>query len=138
MRYESGMDTLTARVALPLARSRAVTAAEPTDEVVARELLRSEETLSILRRLGVEESQTLPLSFVFETGGPAADAELAFFLKREAGYEVTIEPEGVSGLTKPIEMSSETLDHWVRAMLRVGSWCGGCAFGGWTVAISRA
>jgi hypothetical protein len=138
MRYESGMDTLTARVALPITRPRVVRAVEPPDAVIARELRRSEETLSILRRLGVEETRTLPLSFVFETGGPAADAELAFFLKREAGYDVTVEADGVSGRTKPIEMSSETLDHWVRAMLRVGSWCGGCAFGGWTVAISRA
>jgi hypothetical protein len=132
------MDTVAARVALPVARPRNVTTVGQPDEVLARELRRNAETLAILRRLGVEESEMLPLSFVFESGGPDADAALALFLANEAGYEITVEPEGVSGRSKPIEMSSDKLDDWVGAMLRVGSWCGGCAFGGWTVAISRA
>ena len=138
MIYETGIDTATARVALPVARPRTVTAVEQPADVLDRELRRNEETLTILRRLGIEESRTLRLSFVFESGGAAADAELAAFLAGEAGYEVTVEPEGVSGRTKPIEMSSDALEHWVRAMLRAGYWCGGCAFSGWTVAISRA
>ena len=74
----------------------------------------------MLRRLGIEESETLPLSFVYETGGPEADGELAAYLATRPGYEVTIEPEGVSGRTSPVELSLE------------GS------FGGWTVTISRA
>lgn len=105
-------------------------------EIVARELRRNDETLAVLRQLGVAESEMLTLSFVFETGGAEPDRELAAFLN-EAGYDVVVEPEGVSGRTKPMEMSSVALEHWVRAMLRTGYSCGGCVFGGWTVAIRR-
>jgi hypothetical protein len=135
--YAEGVETVAARVALPVARPRAAVAVDQPDEVVARELRRNDETLAVLRRLGVGESETLRVSFVFETGGPQADRELAAFLANEAGYEVSVDPEGVSGRTKPIEMSSAALELWVRAMLRAGNWCGGCAFGGWTVAVCR-
>jgi hypothetical protein len=136
VRYEEA-DAVATRTVRPLARSKAVAAAEPQGEIVARELRRNDETLAILRRLGVAESEMLPLSFVFESGGAEADRELAAFLAGEAGYDVVVEPEGVSGRTKPIEMSADALEHWVRAMLRAGYWCGGCAFGGWTVALRR-
>jgi hypothetical protein len=135
VRYEEA-DAVAASPVRPLARSKAITALEPLSEIVARELRRNEETLAVLRRLGVAESEMLPLSFVFETGGAKPDRELAAFLN-EAGYDVVVEAEGVSGRTKPIEMSSGALEHWVRAMLRAGYWCGGCVFGGWTVAIRR-
>ena len=92
----------------------------------------------MLRRLGIEESEALPLSFVYETGGPEADGELAAYLATRPGYEVTIEPEGVSGRTSPVELSSEALELWVRGMLLAGRCCGDCSFGGWTVTISRA
>jgi hypothetical protein len=131
------METAAAMVALPVARPRAAVVVEQPDEVIARELRRNDETLAVLRRLGVGESELLPVSFVFESGGSEADRELAEFLASDAGYEVSVESEGVSGRTKPIEMSSGALELWVRAMVRAGSWCGGCAFGGWTVAVSR-
>jgi hypothetical protein len=131
------METAGAMVAVPVARPSAAAAVEQPDELVGRELRRNEETLAVLRRLGIGESDMLPLSFVFETGGAGADRELAEFLGSYAGYEVEVDAQGVSGRTKPIEMSSGALEHWVRAMLRAGNWCGGCVFGGWTVAISR-
>jgi hypothetical protein len=131
------METAAAVVVLPVARPKAAVGVEQPDEVVARELRRNEETLAVLRRLGVGETEMLPLSFVFETGGAEADKELAAFLAKDAGYEVWVDPEGVSGRTKPMEMTSGALELWVRAMIRTGSWCGGCAFGGWTVAVSR-
>jgi hypothetical protein len=131
------METAAVMVALPVARPRAAVEVEQPDEIVARELRRNEETLAVLRRLGVGESEMLPLSFVFETAGAEADHELAAFLAGDAGYEVSVDSEGVSGRTKPMEMSSGQLELWVRAMIRAGSWCGGCAFGGWTVVVSR-
>jgi hypothetical protein len=137
MRYETGTDTAIARVALPVARPSAVALIERPGEAIARELRRNEETLAVLRRLGVEESDRLPLSFAYETGGAEADRELAAFLADEAGYEVTIEAEGVSGRTTPVQLSSEGLEVWARGMLRAGDSCG-CAFAGWTATVSRS
>src|SRR5262249_43314105 len=132
-----------AAAALPLGRVRsgrelAAVWVDRPDEVLERELARNDATLAILRRLGVAETDELPLAFVFETGGPEADARLAAHLEAEAGYEVWIVQGGVSGRTEPVELSSEALEAWVRAMLGAGRRFGGCAFGGWTVALSRA
>src|SRR5262249_51206520 len=99
---------------------------------------RKDGTGGILGRLEVAETCELPLAFVFETGGPEADARLAAYLEAEAGYEVWIVQGGVSGRTEPVELSSEALEAWVRAMLGAGRRFGGCAFGGWAVALSRA
>ena len=111
--------------------------AKHPNEVLAKELERNEATLAVLRGLRVPETARLPLAFVFETAGPEADEALAAFLENEAGYDVTIEPDGVSGRTTPVELSSEALEVWIRRMLHAGYWHGGCAFGGWTVAVSR-
>jgi hypothetical protein len=108
---------------------------ERPEEALARELARNETNLAVLRRLGVSESTRLPLSFVYETAGPEADRLLADFLAGEAGYRVTIESEGVSGVTDPVELSRAGLEKWAGWMLRAGQLHGGCAFGGWTVAV---
>jgi hypothetical protein len=139
MSVKTGSDTVVAGVPLEWANARRHPArvAEATDDLLPREIERIEENLAVLRRLGVSESTELPVSFVYESAGPEADTELAAFLMGETDYRVTIEPEGVSGITTPIVMSVERLASWVSAMLRAGAMNGGCAFGGWTVAVCR-
>jgi hypothetical protein len=107
------------------------------DEVLAQELDRTARTWATLERLGVGEGTELALDFFYETAGPEADRELAEHLRSEPGYEVVIEPDGVSGRTQPMSLSAAVLDEWVATMLRSSREHGGCAFSGWTATVSR-
>ena len=123
-----------------LAHGAAATADSPRslpDEVLALELARNARTWAALERLGVGDGTELALDFFYETAGPEADRELAAYLRREPGYEVVIEPDGVSGRTKPMSLSLASLDEWVVTMLRSSREHGGCAFSGWTATVSR-
>jgi nucleotide-binding universal stress UspA family protein len=105
------------------------------DEVIAREIAQNAQTWDALASLGVCEGTELVLEFVYETAGPAADRVLAEFLGGE-GYEVEIEPVGVSGHTRPTPVSQAALDEWVTRMVLAGHEHGGCAFDGWTATLS--
>ena len=100
-------------------------------------LRRNAETWDTLERLGVRDGTELPLRFCFETGGREADENLAAFLRIEAGYEVSIDRDGVSGSTRPMALSLAAIDTWVARMLDVGYEYGGCMFAGWTATVSR-
>jgi len=104
-------------------------------EVIAREIAQNKQTWDALARLGVREGTELALEFVYETAGLAADRVLAEFLGGE-GYEVEIEPGGVSGQTMPMPVSPAALDDWVARMVLAGHEHGGCAFDGWTATLS--
>jgi hypothetical protein len=104
-------------------------------EVIARECVRNAETWDALVRLGVDEGTPLALEFVYETCGSDADGTLADFLRHEHGYEVEVEPGGVTGQTPPIPVSPAGLDVWVETMVLAGREHGGCAFGGWTATL---
>jgi nucleotide-binding universal stress UspA family protein len=106
------------------------------DEVIAREVAQNRETWAALQRLGVTEGAELRLEFVYESGGEAADRELAEYLRRETGYEVRVEPGGVTGATPPTVVDPQALDDWVARMVVAGHEHGGCAFDGWTATVS--
>jgi nucleotide-binding universal stress UspA family protein len=106
------------------------------DEVIARETAQNAKSWDVLARLGVREGTELALEFLFDTGGLAGDRELAAFLRSETGYEVTIEPGGVTGHTPPMPVSPTALDEWVTKMVLAGHEHGGCAFDGWTATLS--
>jgi nucleotide-binding universal stress UspA family protein len=106
------------------------------DEVIAREVAQNAQTWEALGRLGVREGTELTLEFVYETGGAAADRELAEFLRGEAGCEVEVESGGVRGKTKPTPVSPAALDEWVARMVFAGHEHGGCVFDGWTATVS--
>jgi nucleotide-binding universal stress UspA family protein len=106
------------------------------DEVIAREVAQNTQTWEALGRLGVREGTELTLEFVYETGGAAADRELAAFLRSQAGCEVEVESAGVSGKTGPMAVSPEALDEWVARMVFAGHEHGGCVFDGWTATVS--
>jgi nucleotide-binding universal stress UspA family protein len=106
------------------------------DEVIAREVAQNTQTWEALGRLGVRAGTELTLEFVYETGGPEADRELAEFLRGEAGCEVEVESGGVSGRTAPIPVSPAALDEWVARMVFAGHEHGGCIFDGWTATVS--
>ena len=105
------------------------------DDVLALEIAQNARTWATLGRLGVVEGTELALDFFYETGGPEADQELAAFLRSEAGYEVAVEPDGVTGRTRSMPVSAAALDAWVATMLRWSWEHGGCAFAGWTATV---
>ena len=106
------------------------------DEVIARETAKSARTWEALLRLGVVEGVELALEFGYESGGPAADRVLAEFLRRETGYKVEVDPEGITGWTPPIPVSPSSLDEWVTKMVLAGHDHGGSIFDGWTATLS--
>ena len=121
-----------------VARNRAAevsTVRRHPEELIGREIAQNAKSWAALVRLGVRNGTRLPLNFFYETGGPDADNELAEFLRRDAGYEVTIEPDGVSGRTPPMPLSSAALDAWVWTMLCASHMHGGAAFAGWTATV---
>jgi hypothetical protein len=107
------------------------------EELVVREFAQNANTWAALQRLGVCEGSKIALDFFFQTAGPDADCELAEFLMSVTGYQVVVEPDGVSGRTPPIAVSPIALDDWARAMLYAGFEHGRCLFAGWTATISR-
>lgn len=107
------------------------------DELIALEIAENARSWKALARLGVREGAELPLEFVYESGGPAADRVLAEFLRTDRRYEVEIAPEGITGWTLPMPLSPSALDEWVTQMVLAGREHGGCAFDGWTATISR-
>jgi hypothetical protein len=106
------------------------------DALIERERAQNARTWEALGRLGVSEGTELSLSFVYETGGARADRELAAFL-RSAGYEIAVEPDGVTGRTEPMALSLAAIDAWVKRMLHAGYEHGGALFAGWTATVSR-
>jgi nucleotide-binding universal stress UspA family protein len=120
------------------ARARAVARARVSDldEVLAREIAENARTWEALERLGVHEGAQLTLEFAYESGGPSSDRVLAEYLRDENGYEVEVDPEGITGWTPPLPVSPAALDQWVTRMVLAGREHGGCAFGGWTATIS--
>ena len=102
------------------------------DEVLARQSAENAETWEMLQRLGVSEGNELPLEFVYESGGPAADRVLAEFLRSEAGYRAEVDADGITGWTPPMALSPAALDGWTETMMREGHDHGGCVFAGWT------
>jgi nucleotide-binding universal stress UspA family protein len=106
------------------------------DEAIAREKRQNAVTWDALAGLGVREGAELGLEFAYESGGPAADRVLAEFLRNETGYEVEVEPQGVTGETPPMPVSPAALDEWVERMVRAGHSHGGCLFDGWTATLS--
>jgi hypothetical protein len=107
------------------------------EDVLAGELQQNARNWGVLTRLGVTAGTKLPLDFFFETAGPDGDAELAAYLRGEAGYDVVLEAGGLKGRTPPMVLSPEILDEWVLAMLQAGCDHGACAFAGWTATVSR-
>jgi hypothetical protein len=122
--------------AIEVTAARASAARERRDEALARELERNAATWAALELLGVREGAELPVHFCFESAGAEADRELADYLRNETGYEVEIEPAGVSGRRPAMPLSPAALDEWVATMLHVGAGHG-CAFAGWTVTVTR-
>ena len=120
------------RRALQTGGETAAASAWDPDEVLERELAQNSRSWAALRGLGVEEGAELPLRFCFDSAGPEADGALAEFFRREAGYHVVIEREGVSGRTAPMTLGQAALDAWVAAMVRAGHDHSGCPFSGWT------
>jgi hypothetical protein len=121
-------------------RSRVKTAAAASchpEKALVLEYAQNAKTWAALQRLGVQEGTEISLDFFFETAGPDADGELAEFLRSVGGYHVVVEPDGVSGRTRPMAMSAMALDAWVRAMLYAGLEHGRCLFAGWTATLSR-
>jgi hypothetical protein len=118
-----------------LGSARRAGSLQAIDDVLALEIAQNARTWATLGRLGVVEGTELALDFFYETGGPEADQELAAFLRSEAGYEVAVEPEGVTGRTPSMPVSAATLDAWVATMLRWSWEHGGCAFAGWTATV---
>jgi hypothetical protein len=90
-----------------------------------------------MQRLGIEEGAEVALDFFYETAGPESDAQLATYLRDEAGYAVMLEPGGIKGRTTPMPVSLALLDDWVLSMLQAGCDHGACAFAGWTATVSR-
>ncbi len=107
------------------------------EELLVREFAQNAKTWTALQRLGVQEGNEIALDFFFQTAGPDADRELAEFLGSVPGYRVVVEPDGVSGRTRPMAVSAMALDDWVRAMLYAGFEHGRCPFAGWTATLSR-
>ncbi len=105
-------------------------------ETLERELEQNSRTWASLCRLGVKEGAELPLRFCFNSAGLEADRALAEFLRDEAGYDVMIEKEGVSGSTSPMTLGPAALDAWVSAMVQAGHDHGGCLFSGWMATVS--
>jgi nucleotide-binding universal stress UspA family protein len=116
-------------------RRAAAAPAWSAEELIERERAQNVRTWEALCRLGVEQGRELPLEFVYETGGAAADRELAAYLRSETDYEVTLERGGVSGLSSPLALSLDALDGWVARMVLAGYEHGGCAFDGWTATL---
>ena len=105
------------------------------DEVIARERPQTAAAWQALTRLGVAPGTALALEFVYESGGMTGDRLLAEFLQSECGYEVKLEPEGVSGQTPAMALNPDVLDEWVGQMVVAGHGHGGCAFDGFTVTL---
>ena len=82
--------------------------------MLALELAQNARTWATLQRLGVGDGTELALDFFYET-----------------------EPDGVSGRTPPMPLSTAVRDEWVVTMLRSSREHGGCAFSGWTATVSR-
>jgi hypothetical protein len=120
-----------ARVGIP-----ARTSWHPED-LLERELAQNAKTWAALQRLGVGEGSEIPLDFFFQTAGPDADRKLAEYLRSLTDYQVVVEPDGVSGRTRPMPLSAIALDEWVRSMLYTGCEHGRCQFAGWTATLSR-
>ena len=116
---------------------RPVDACPHPDELIARERARNALTWASLARLGIAEGAELALDFFYETAGVDADRKLAAFLRCEAGYEVVIEADGVTGRTPPMPIGPTALDQWVESMLHAGYEHGKCAFSGWTATVVR-
>lgn len=116
--------------AVPVAYSR-----RHPDEVISAEIAQNAKSWAALSRLGVRDGDELPLVFYFETAGSRADRELARFLRREAGYKIVIEPDGLTGWTPPIALGRAALDDWVRKLLYASYAHGGCVFAGWTATV---
>ena len=128
------------KIAIPgiTARRKATPVACPYPEDVLRaELEQNAQTWELLRRLGIEEGAVLALDFFYETAGPEADAELAEYMRDEAGYHVVVEPCGLKGRTSPMTLGLAALDEWVLSMLQAGCDHGACAFAGWTATVAR-
>jgi len=106
------------------------------DQVLARQDAENAETWEMLQRLGIREGSELPLEFVYESGGPAADRVLAEFLRNESGYKAEVDADGITGWTPPIALSPAALDGWTETMVRAGHEHGGCVFSGWTAALA--
>ena len=123
-----------------VARARAIARARVSDldEVLAREVAENARTWEALERLGVRDGAELTLEFAYESGGPTSDRVLAEYLRDENGYEVEVDPEGITGWTPPFPVSPAVLDEWVTRMVLAGREHGGCAFGGWTATISAS
>ena len=107
------------------------------EDLLEREFAQNAKTWAALQRLGVHEGSELPLDFFFQTAGPDADRKLAEFLRSLAGYQIVVEPDGVSGRTRPMAVSAMALDDWVRVMLYTGFEHGRCLFAGWTATVVR-
>jgi hypothetical protein len=117
--------------AVPLTDSR-----RHPDEVISGEIAQNAKSWAALRRLGVRDGDELPLVFHFETAGAQADSDLAEFLRSEAGYEIVIERDGLTGWTPPIALGRAALDDWVRKLLYASYAHGGCVFAGWTATVA--
>jgi hypothetical protein len=107
------------------------------EELLGREFAQNAKTWAALQGLGVREGSEIAFDFFFQTAGPDADRQLAEFISSLTGYQVVVEPDGVSGHTPPMAVSPTALDDWVRAMLYAGFEHGRCQFAGWTTTLSR-
>ena len=106
------------------------------DELIERERAKSARTWEVLQRLGLDAGTEIALEFGYESGGPAADRVLAEFLRRETGYRVEVESDGITGWTAPILVSPSSVDEWVAKMVVAGHDHGGCRFNGWTATLA--
>ena len=106
--------------------------------LLAKQLVRNEETWSILVARGVSEATTLRLDFAYAAPDRASAQSLEAVLKELTDYDVRVESSGsllrkaysVVGSTQPTRVSHELLDQWVDWMVSAGlHW--NCEFDGW-------
>lgn len=111
-----------------------------TDEVhfrdlLARQLMMTEDMWPVLVREGLTEQTEVRLDFAYNARTKADADALASFLRVATDYDVsTVEDENgfvVEGTTRETTISPDILAQWVKWMVAAGYRCGRCEFDGW-------
>ncbi len=113
------------------------------EETLARQLVMTPQTWSVLVEHGVDSDTELRLDFTFDAPTEAAAEALVAFLRLETDYEVDVDFErigdartwSVVGVTHPTSLTQQILEDWVRWMVAAGAEYGGCRFDGWGASV---
>ena len=109
-------------------------------DLLARQVVMTEETWSVLVREGLTEETEVQLDFAYRATTKADADALASFLRAETNYDVSIAADGsgfvIEGTTKRTTISPDILAQWVKWMVAAGYRYGRCEFDGWGTLIT--